>query len=44
MPLSESGGILEQTHFQVVRGIDKTTIYQHFTVRQAHNQAAVNDV
>lgn len=33
----------EQTHFQVVRGINKTTIYQHFTVRRAHNQAAVND-
>ena len=26
---------LEQTHFQVVRGIDQATIYQHFTVRRA---------
>lgn len=41
--LSESGSILEQTHFQIVRGVDQTTVNQHFTIRKSHNQTTVNN-
>lgn len=34
---------LEQTHFQIVCGVDQTTINQHFTISRAHDQATVND-
>lgn len=33
----------EQTDFQIVCGIDQTTIHQNLTVRQAHDQATVYD-
>ena len=33
----------EQTHFQIVCGVDQAIVNQHFTIRKAHNQTTVND-